>query len=90
VEEGGGGLNLISSYKLGKGKTSVFMRIIFFQAAITSIPYPTDKTVMKECLAMLNIEMSNALRLLALNSSSGNYLLKTFLSAMESVMVDLE
>jgi hypothetical protein len=43
---------------------------------------------MKERLAMLDIEMANASRLLALNSSSGNYQLKTFLSATESVMVD--
>ena len=32
--------------------------------------------------------MSNAARLISLNSSSGNYQLKTFLSATESVMVD--
>jgi hypothetical protein len=43
---------------------------------------------MKERLAMLNIEMSNAARLISLNSSSGNYQLKTFLSATESVMID--
>ena len=82
------GLNLISSDKLGKGKTSVFKRIIFLQPAIPSIPYPTETTRMKERPAMLNIEMSNASRLLALNSCAGNYQLKTFLSSTESVMVE--
>jgi hypothetical protein len=61
------GRNLISSDKLGKGKTSVFKRIIFLPPAIPSIPYPTERTMMKERLAMLDIEMANALRLLALN-----------------------
>ena len=37
---------------------------------------------------MLDIEMANSARLISLNSSSGNYQLKTFLSATESVMVD--
>ena len=37
---------------------------------------------------MLEIEMANSARLISLNSSSGNYQLKTFLSATESVMVD--
>ena len=63
-------------------------RIVFLQPAIPSIPMPTEKTEMKERLAMLEIEMSNAARLISLNSSSGNYQLKTFLSATESVMVD--
>jgi hypothetical protein len=63
-------------------------RIVFLQPAIPSIPLPSDKTEMKERLAMLDIEMANAARLISLNSSSGNYQLKTFLSATESVMVD--
>ena len=82
------GLDLISSEKLGKGKSCVFKRIVFLQPAIPSIPLPTDKTEMKERLAMLDIEMANAARLISLNSSSGNYQQKTFLSATESVMVD--
>ena len=82
------GLNLSSSEKLGKGKSSVFKRIVFLQPAIPSIPMPTEKTEMKERLAMLEIETANAARLISLNSSSGNYQLKTFLSATESVMVD--
>jgi hypothetical protein len=51
---------MISFDKLGKGKTSVFKRIIFFQPAIPSIPYPTERTLMKERLAMLDIEMATA------------------------------
>jgi hypothetical protein len=77
------GLNLISSANLGNGKLSVFKRIIFLQPAIPSIPYPTEETRMKEHLAMLDIEISNALRLLTLNCCAGNYQLKTFLSSTE-------
>jgi hypothetical protein len=73
-------LDFISSEKLGKGKSCVFKRIVFLQPAIPSIPGPTDKTEMKERLAMLDIEMANAARLISLNSSFGNYQLKTFLS----------
>ena len=58
------------------------------QPAIPSIPMPTVQTSIKEKLAMTEIEMSNAARLLSLNSSSGNFQLKTFLSATETVMVD--
>jgi hypothetical protein len=43
---------------------------------------------MKERLAMLDIKMANTARLISLNSSFGNYQLKTFLSATESVMVE--
>ena len=43
---------------------------------------------MKERLAMLDIEMSNASWLLTLNSCAGNYHLKTFLGSTESVMVE--
>ena len=67
------GLNLISSDKLGKGKSNQFKRIIFLQPAIPSIPMPTVQTGIKEKLAMVEIEMSNAARLLSLNSSSGNF-----------------
>ena len=82
------GLNLISNEKLGKCKSNLFKRIIFLQPAIPSIPMPTVQTSIKEKLAMIEIEMSNAARLLSLNSSSGNFQLKTFLSATETVMVD--
>jgi hypothetical protein len=78
-------LDLISSKKLGEG---VFKIIVFLEPAIRSIPLPTDKTEMKERLAMLDMEMANAARLISLNSSSGNYQLKTFLSETESVRVD--
>ena len=37
------GLNLISSEKLGKGKSSAFKRIVFLQPAIPSIPMPTER-----------------------------------------------
>ena len=82
------GLDLISSETLGKGKQCVFKRIVFLQPAIPSIPWPTDKTKMKERLAMLDIKMANTARLISLNFSSGNYQLETFLSATESVIVD--
>ena len=82
------GLRLISNDKLGKGKSNLFKRLIFLQPAIPSILYPTEDTCTKEKLAMMEIEMSNAARLLSLNSSSGNFQLKTFLSATETVMVD--
>jgi hypothetical protein len=82
------GLRLISNDKLGKGKSNLFKRLSFLQPAIPSIPYPTADTSTKEKLAMMEIEMSNSARLLSLNSCSGNFQLKTFLSATETVMVD--
>jgi hypothetical protein len=39
-------------------------------------------------VSLMEIEMSNSARLLSLNSCSGNFQLKTFLSSTETVMVD--
>ena len=82
------GLRLISNDKLGKGKGNLFKRLIFLQPAIPSIPYPTASTSTKERVSMMEIEMLNSARLLSLNSCSGNFQLKTFLSSTETVMVD--
>jgi hypothetical protein len=81
------GLRLISDDKLGRGKSSLFKRLIFLQPAIPSIDFAKEDTSIKDKLAIYEIEMSNAARLLALNSCAGNYQVKTFLSATETVMV---
>ena len=82
------GLRLISNDRLGKGKGNLFIRMIFLKPAIPSIPYPAADTCTREKVAMMEIELSNAARLLSLNSCSGNFQLKTFLSATETVMVE--
>ena len=43
---------------------------------------------MKEMLAHINLECVNSARLICVNSSSSNFLLKTFLSSTETVMVN--
>ena len=81
------GLRLLSDDKLGKGKSSLYKRLIFLQPAIPSIDFAKEDTSIKDKLAIFEIEMSNAARLLALNSCAGDYQVKTFLSATETVMV---
>ena len=60
------------------------------QPATHNIPEVSNESSVKEHLTKISFEMSNAARLLSLNSSSGNFLLKTFLLATESAMVQEE
>ena len=49
---------------------------------------PTSTTPLKEQLAKIEIEKSNAGRLITLNSSIDDNKKKTFISATETVMVE--
>ena len=48
----------------------------------------TNDSSVKEIMAHLNLESSNAARLMSINSSSSNYMLRTFLSSTETVKVE--
>ena len=68
-------------------KSGMFRRLVFLAPAIPAIKVPKTDSPLKEMMAKVEIEKSNAGRLITLNSSVDDNKLKTFISATESVMV---
>ena len=80
-------LDLINCKGFGGARNGMFRRIIFLAPAIPAIKLPKSESPIKEMLAKVEIEKSNAGRLITLNSSVDDNNLKTFISATKSVMV---
>ena len=83
-------INLTSSRCFGQGRHTLFKNVVFLQPAIPFLNPPTNEMPHKQQLALIDIEAANTARRLAVNSSSSNNSLKTFLSATEGVGMNLD
>ena len=82
------GLDLLSCKSFGIGKHNLFRRIVFPQPVINNISRPTNRPTLKQLMAHLSIESTNAARLLSISSSTADYTLRTFLSSTQTVRID--
>jgi len=80
-------LNLVNCKSFGGARNGMFRRIIFLAPAIPFIQLPKSDSPLKEMMAKVEVEKSNAGRLITLNSSVDDNKLKTFISATEGVMI---
>ena len=62
--------------------------LVFIQPATHNTTMVTNVSSMKEMMAHLNLESANVARLMSINSSSSNFMLRTFLSSTETVKVE--
>jgi hypothetical protein len=63
----------------------LFNRVIFPRRLIHYVEKPSKHQSPEQRIAKYELEMTTMVRQLAIQSSSGNYMLKTFLSATEAV-----
>jgi hypothetical protein len=81
-------LNLLSAECYGRGKEGVFKRVIFPQPLIPYVERPSKHLTAEQRIAKYELEITTTAWQLAINSSSGNYMLKTFLSATDVVGIE--
>ena len=82
------GLDLVSCKAFGVGKNNLFRRIVFPQPMTNNVKGLSNRSTMKEMMALLSIKSTYKARLLSISSSNVDYTLRTFLSATETVKVE--
>lgn len=81
-------LDLTACKSFGVGKLNLFKRLVLVQPATNNTTMATKDSSVKEIMAQLNMESSNTARLMSINSSSSNFMLRTFLSITETFKVE--
>ena len=83
-------MDLPACKSFGTCRSNPCNRAVFVKPAPPNTVMATNTSSMKEMMAHLNLESSNSARLLSINSSSNNFMLRTFLSSTETVKVQEE